>query len=261
MLERPFHRNENEIMCKSETSSIKPVTPSPSGKSELVASVRHTWRLLSVLALCMAGELALRFLNHSGGTSSAVRHPMSVIYLSIMVSEWAFVFGIRGAIRKHGKNLRDLVGGRWTSWKAVASDFFLALVLLLGLMCLVAVAAGLTSGFGQSRGHAVNPMLPQGPLELVLWAGLSLTAGFCEELAFRGYFQRQFQAMTGSIAVGCVLQAALFGLLHLYQGVLSAIVITGFGILFGLMAQWRRSLRPGMLAHACCDLAAVFLLR
>jgi membrane protease YdiL (CAAX protease family) len=34
-------------------------------------------------------------------------------------------------------------------------------------------------------------------------------------------------------------------------------VITIFGCLFGLLAQWRRSLRPGMIAHFLQDSSAL----
>jgi hypothetical protein len=32
--------------------------------------------------------------------------------------------------------------------------------------------------------------------------------------------------------------------------------ITGFGLLFGCLAEWRKSLRPGMIAHAWTDIFA-----
>jgi membrane protease YdiL (CAAX protease family) len=36
-------------------------------------------------------------------------------------------------------------------------------------------------------------------------------------------------------------------------------VITVFGCLFGLLAQWRRNLRPGMIAHFLQDSSALLL--
>jgi len=32
-----------------------------------------------------------------------------------------------------------------------------------------------------------------------------------------------------------------------------------YGLLFGLVAGWRRSLRPGMIAHAWTDIFAILL--
>jgi membrane protease YdiL (CAAX protease family) len=38
----------------------------------------------------------------------------------------------------------------------------------------------------------------------------------------------------------------------------SIINITAIGLLFGIVAKWRKSLVPGMLAHAATDIAGVF---
>ena len=108
---------------------------------------------------------------------------------------------------------------------------------------------------------AAQLLLPRGWLEVGLWIGLSLSAAFCEELTFRGYFQIQFGAFTRSPAAGLVLQALLFGVAHAYQGPRSVILIALYGALFGAVALWRRSLRPGMVAHALTDLVLGLLAR
>ena len=59
--------------------------------------------------------------------------------------------------------------------------------------------------------------------------------------------------------VAVVLQAVAFGLPHVYQGVRMAAMAAPYGILFGVLALWRRSLRPGILAHAWSDIAARLL--
>ena len=82
---------------------------------------------------------------------------------------------------------------------------------------------------------------------------VSLTAGFCEELIYRGYLQRQFTALTHSVAGGIVLQAIAFALSHGYQGWRFVLLIAVLAAMLGLLANWRRSLRPGMIAHALQD--------
>jgi hypothetical protein len=105
----------------------------------------------------------------------------------------------------------------------------------------------------------VSTLLPQNTLEVVLWIATSLSAGFCEEVAFRGYFQKQFEAMTGTSAAGVTLQAILFGISHGYQGLQAIVMIILFGFLFGILAFWRKSLRPGMILHAWSDIYAGYL--
>ena len=85
---------------------------------------------------------------------------------------------------------------------------------------------------------------------------MSVSAGICEELAFRGYFQRQFAALAHSRWIALFAQAALFGISHGYQGTEACAKIAVFGLLFGALAMWRNSLRPGMVAHAWGDIAS-----
>lgn len=50
-----------------------------------------------------------------------------------------------------------------------------------------------------------------------------------------------------------MLQGIVFGAAHGYQDEKYMLMIAAYGALFGLLAHWRRSLRPGMLAHCLQD--------
>ena len=104
----------------------------------------------------------------------------------------------------------------------------------------------------QSSQH-LKDLLPRTLLENLAFLPLSLTAGFCEEMIFRGYLQHQFTAWTRSMAVGLALQSLCFGAAHAYQGGTMVIVISIYGCFFGLLSNWRRSLRPGVMAHFAQD--------
>ncbi len=96
------------------------------------------------------------------------------------------------------------------------------------------------------------------------WIPGALSAGFCEELAFRGYLQQQFQSITGSAGSAgwaVLVQAVVFGIGHLYEGMDAVARIMLFGVLFGLLALWRKSLVPGMIAHAWSDIFGVIIFR
>jgi len=69
---------------------------------------------------------------------------------------------------------------------------------------------------------------------------------------FRGYLQRQFASRLG-VAAGIFAQALLFGVVHGYQGWEPLLGITLLGLAFGAAARVRRSLVPGMIAHALID--------
>jgi membrane protease YdiL (CAAX protease family) len=116
------------------------------------------------------------------------------------------------------------------------------------------VAAGLLWIFGwllriAALGrNAIASMLPHRGIELTFWIALSVTAGICEETIFRGYLQRQFMALTKSAPAGILLSAAIFGAAHAYQGFRMTILIALYGAMFGILAYWRGSVRPGMIA-------------
>jgi CAAX protease family protein len=101
--------------------------------------------------------------------------------------------------------------------------------------------------------------LTLGLLEVILAIAVAVSAGVCEEIVFRGYFQRQFRALSGNWVIAVVLQTTVFGIAHVYQNVRLASMLVLYGILFGVLELWRRSLRPGIIAHAWSDIAARLL--
>ena len=158
-------------------------------------------------------------------------------------------------VRKRGVRLRELVGGRWSTPTDVLKDLALGAglwALWLGIQSLHL--------FGNAP-NAAQGLLPKGVLESLVWVPVALSAGFCEELAFRGYLQKQFQAIAGSAIIAVLVQAIIFGVGHLYEGPAAVARIFLFGILYGLLAHWRSSLRPGMMAHAWSDIYGVIIFR
>ncbi len=221
----------------------------------LVAPVWHTVLLVSIfLGITIAGALFQRHTQSSAGALQ--QHPNVVpLYLSLIAVEWLLVYGVWAGIRSRGVRLVDLIGGRWHSAKNVLFDVALAVIVWI---LWLGIQAGV-SRLVPSHATSVSTLLPQNPLEVVLWIATSLSAGFCEEVAFRGYFQKQFEAMTGSSVAGVTLQAILFGISHGYQGLQAIVMIILFGFLFGILALWRKSLRPGMISHAWSDIYGGYL--
>jgi hypothetical protein len=67
-------------------------------------------------------------------------------------------------------------------------------------------------------------------------------------------------AWTGNAAAGVAISAAMFGACHIYQGGKQTIVLAIYGAMFGTLAVLRRSLKPGILAHAFQDTSAGMVL-
>lgn len=185
-------------------------------------------------------------------------------YLWTMTWEWlltGFVFlGIRKRV-----SLRELIGGRWNSIDDVMRDLGIAAAFWLVAASVLSFGAHLMhfdqGGRMEDMKRQLGFLVPGTTLELMVWCLLSATAGFCEEVIFRGYLQRQFGAMTRSVAAGIVLSAIVFGASHGYEGGARMVLLAIFGLMFGVLALWRKSLRPGMIAHAWHDAFSGAVLR
>lgn len=219
--------------------------------SSPIAPWWHT-ALLVALFLWLAVSGAL-FQKQAQEEPGLLQHRQVVpVYLSIMAIQWVlFVAVWKGGLARTGASVRELIGGRWASAKEVLIDCGLAVALWV---LWAAFRMMWIRWLGQGHAASIQTLLPQGPLETMLWIGVSITAGFCEEIVFRGYFHRQFEILTQSRWMALALQALLFGISHGYQGIEACLKITLVGALFGLCAIWRRSLRPGIVAHAWSDI-------
>ncbi|MGA3071590.1 MAG: CPBP family intramembrane glutamic endopeptidase [Terracidiphilus sp.] len=214
------------------------------------------WHLIGFL-LILAGVAALGFLaQHAPAPSGAPagqlgKHSQAIpIYLTAIFMDWALLYYCWVGVHRRGGNVSTLSGGRWTSWKSVAVDLSIALpfwALWEG------AAYGVHWLLGPSSAKTVAGLLPQSLLEVLIWIGTAITAGICEEMAFRGYLQRQLQALSGSVVVAVLGQGLVFGLVHSYQGWKNTVVIMVLGVMFGALAAWRGNLRANIVVHAWAD--------
>ena len=205
----------------------------------------------------MMGFLAQHVPTGTGGAtgSQLANHGKAIpIYLSLIAMDWALLYYCWAAVHHYGGGLTTLSGGRWTSWKSLAIDMGIALPFWLLWEGTAYGAHWVLSGAtGPGGAKTVDSLLPQSVSEILLWVALSVTAGICEELAFRGFLQQQFHALSGNIAVAVVAQGVVFGLFHSYQGWRNVVVISVLGALYGALAAWRGNVRANIVVHAWGD--------
>jgi membrane protease YdiL (CAAX protease family) len=224
----------------------------PTDKPQQIAS----WPHLAGYLLINAGIVAWGFHVQAAGMGNAAAgqiadHSQSVKnYLIDIAADCALLYYCWVGVHWRGGNLETLSGGRWTSWKQLLTDVAIALPFWV---LWEATAYGVHWLLGPSTARSVAALLPQTVPEILLWILVSITAGFTEELQSRGYLQRQFHALSGSIVVAVLGQAVIFGLMHSYQGWKQVIVISALGVLYGALAAWRKNLRANMIAHAWSD--------
>ena len=223
---------------------------STSGGEALLASPRHTVILLLILAaVTLAGVTLTRGRAPGTGAGVSSRVPL---YLSIAVGEWALVYYVWVALKHRSLSLRELIRPRGSTVRAWAIDLLIAGV-FWGAARIVLLGVGSALGIS-TRPQSVQTLLPRTTPEIVTFLFLAVTAGFCEEVVYRGYLQRQFTVLLRNPWLAIVAQALIFGLSHAYQGIRLVAVIFVYGTLFGLLAALAKSLRPGILAHAWQDI-------
>lgn len=238
---------------------VTPSAPAPQ-QQQPVASYVHTAVVLAI----MAAVATFSYYGRGGRPAS----PMGT-YLTTIVWQWGLFGLVYVGMRKRIGSLRDFFGPRWKQFDDGVMDFVIA----GGFLFVTFAARGLVMlfvikvlGMGQEmtslaeRMKGLEFIIPRTPLDVGLFVLLSVTAGIVEEFVFRGYLQKQMIALTHSVAGGVVLSGVIFGLGHAYQGAWQVVQIAVTGILFGVLAQWRGSLKPGIIAHAAQNTLAGVLL-
>jgi hypothetical protein len=172
---------------------------------------------------------------------------VSILFELLLVA-YVWFLGLRPTHTR----LRDLIGGKWARATDVLRDIGVAMVFWM-IVWFVLIVFGIALGRNSTGLEAIRALAPRSGAEFICWFALSVTAGFCEELLFRGYLLKQLFAITGRLWLAVTFEALVFGSIHFYQGWRGAVSITVYGALFGVLAIGRKSLRPGMIQHAGQD--------
>jgi membrane protease YdiL (CAAX protease family) len=228
--------------------------PGPQASDTLLASRRHT---LIFFAICLAVTV-VSALNANRGAAPgtpASSNQLLQVYLVLIAMEWLWVRFVYKGMQAHGRSLFEFIGQPWSGLRQLAGDLmYAALALGFSYLCFTGIERLLQHG--QAVTNPLLPAVPSGAVAITVWIGLSLSAGICEEIVFRGYLQRQLAAISGSTGLAILGQALVFGIAHGYEGLGAVIRIVVYGLAFGMLAQWRGNIRAGILAHAAWDILA-----
>ncbi len=181
-------------------------------------------------------------------------------YRKIIILEWALVFLVLLTLRMAGEPMASIGLGapRFDSQSLV-----LLIALLMGIaapLVLGAVSPGYRKGL-QQQTEPLRGMLPERRDERWWFALVSVTAGVCEEILFRGFLIAYLTTLVPGLPdVGALLiTGVIFGMAHLYQG-WTGVVTTGvLGVVLGLFYFYTGSLLWPIVAHALLDLRVLAL--
>jgi uncharacterized protein len=96
-------------------------------------------------------------------------------------------------------------------------------------------------------------MLPRSEQDLRWFTVLSITAGICEELLYRGYLIWYVNSWLG-IVPAAVIASVVFGIGHAYQGPRGILLTTVVGLFMSAVYLLTGSLYASMLLHALMDI-------
>src|SRR6185369_14317327 len=170
------------------------------------------------------------------------------------IAEWLFVFGIMFVLRQRQLSLKDIGVWRVGNWRAwLFALFFAFLSISSNLRFLPRMNIPISSAFFPQGFHLVAALI------------MGTTAGFCEEVLFRGFLMTEFANAGYRKVAQVVIPGVAFGLSHagyLNQGFLPwlgiAVPTAFLGMMFGVSyLLGRRSLVPAIVAHFLNDATAL----
>lgn len=174
-------------------------------------------------------------------------------YVTIMAAEWALAFAVLGRLM-------------WTATPIAE----IGLRLPRGILGWAVTAAGLAltlwllrlqdRGTKSERGRAsirrqlahIAWFMPRERREFAAFSMLSLTAGVCEEILFRGHLMAFFDSLTWPV-LGTLAAVVLFAIGHAYQGPGGVVRVAVIGMVMALVYRGSGSLIAPIVMHALID--------
>ena len=192
-------------------------------------------------------------------------------YSGLCVLLWTLTVAAVAIVGVHRLLASPATAQPWLPAPAIAS-WLLGLAVaaygIIGLMPLLqslrgprwrrAYAAAIRRGF-----HSLPGFLPATADERAAWVVMSLTAGVCEEILFRGFMIGFLVRFGAGMPVAAALAASsvIFGLGHIYQGVRGVLGSTIGGLALGLLFLLTGNLAASIALHVLLDLQMSYVLR
>jgi membrane protease YdiL (CAAX protease family) len=175
-----------------------------------------------------------------------------LLYMVVLVVEWAFAFSLLFKLRRAGASIRDLIAPSGAPWRFRWLPALLVFVAFNGIFA-VYIGAWWFRGLRPYEGL----MTWQRVLIIAL---IPLSAAFCEELIWRGYIITRLEARGTKAWSAILISATSWALIHgifLPDRVAVTFLI---GVVTGFYFVRERNLVPLMVTHAVVNLWSFGLL-
>jgi uncharacterized protein len=178
------------------------------------------------------------------------------VYSGTMAVLWLLSAAVIGLWIRGGRSWSDLgLQCRMSRSMIVAASIVAALVIALAISHSRALfnPEALQKVRAQMRAARVERVVPHTRSEFVMFFFLSLSAGICEELLYRGFLLWYVRPHLG-VVLAIVVSSVAFGLGHAYQGVQGMFATAAVGAILGVLYVVTGSLLLPMIVHALIDL-------
>ncbi len=174
----------------------------------------------------------------------------------LLLLAWRYVWLLLAAVR-------STPAGRW--FVALVADHSFIQGLAIGVAAALVVGTVVAIYLARRSPDVptigdISALLPRNRPELFYGFGLSLNAGLVEELLFRFAIPAGLFGATGSVLASLIGSVALFGALHVYQGLTGVLGATLIGALLMLLYLCTGSIVVPIVAHALIDLRSLVVI-
>lgn len=179
-----------------------------------------------------------------------------ILFISTIIMQWSIFLLILITTYRE----QTFLGGVGVI-KIRGVDFLWAIAFLLTSNAILSLLALLLAQIGLPMSGEISLLIPQDLYGRIIWVAVSFTAGFCEEISFRGYLMTRLRLLGKfyNWVIPVLFSSLIFGACHAYQGLPGFIVITVYGLLFSLLYIRTGSIWPCVIAHSLQDFSALFI--
>jgi membrane protease YdiL (CAAX protease family) len=136
----------------------------------------------------------------------------------------------------------------------------LSALLLLTYFAVAVVSGWVSAFFREAESPYALALRPQTAVERFVWVtAMSPTAGFCEEVIFRGIALSVAFILGADVVIAVTMTSLLFALGHAVYGLTWTVGTMVLGVASAVAVLWSGSLWPAIIAHTLYDMTVYYV--
>jgi len=215
-----------------------------------------TWRSgLLLLILLLFPALSSWSVRRQTAVPEVLKRQRLRFYLVSMVAQWVLAGACLLVVWSDEESLAEIGLRVFEQWSATVK---VGLIVTGVLVAVVALILWLQHKRRWRESRVLMAILPETRKEKMVFVALAATAGFCEEILYRGFAIMRLALLTGGIWSAAVMAVIVFSAGHFYQGAIGVWRAATLGAVLAGTFIITGSVVPGMIAHFLIDALAGF---